>query len=221
MSRRIQWMLFLMLSSVSSALTDGIRPNRSHWNGLLYAYAEARNYNGALKAYRRMTSGTGIKPDSYTLVAILSAASRAKIGPAAATWGLAIANRYSIPISVHLASAVLACCRHSSPDPSIKPKAGSSAAMAIVAEVLAALRAANVHPNVFVLNAAMAAYADVEDWNGVADVFNEIERNPDVEPDEHTWRIVLRAFEKAGWWDRLENIEALQQTWYLLHGKSD
>lgn len=168
-----------------------------------------------------MTSITGILPDSYTLVAVLSAASRARSGPVAASWALSVAKKYNIPMSVHLASAVISCCRYNIPNDVENRDKTKSGSLAIVAEVRAAMQAAKVTPNVHVLNAAMAAHADAEDWEGVATIFDELEKNSEVDPDKYTWKIVIQAFEKAGWWGKVDNVEALKQTWYLLHGKQE
>jgi pentatricopeptide repeat protein len=223
-----------------------MKPGRTHWNALLHAYAESRKYDGAIKAYRRMTDGAGITPDSYTLVAVLTAAARAKAGPAAASWALATAQSYAVPMSLPLASALLNCCRQSpvpelestgvndgtnsstssgttsrttAKTPTTTRQTTFSTSMVLVAEIRAAMRAARIEPNIAVFNTLLASHAHAGDWEGVKATLKDLEESEDVEPNENTWGIALAAFQKAGWWQDVEGVEALRDTWRTLHGE--
>lgn len=48
----------------------GVEPNRTHWNALIYAHAEARDWKAARASYQRMRAA-GVAPDGYTVVALL------------------------------------------------------------------------------------------------------------------------------------------------------
>jgi hypothetical protein len=47
-----------------------------------------------------------------------------------------------------------------------------------------------------------------------------LEETPGVDPNEATWQIALSAFEVAGWFDRAQAVEALRDTWRVLHGRN-
>ena len=98
--------------SSSSAKSRQPRPNRTHWNALLSAYAEGRQYSRCMLAYTQMTEVHGHRPDAYTLVAILRAAFHAKRGPAAAEWAQSQAALYNVPLTVQLGTAMICTCRH-------------------------------------------------------------------------------------------------------------
>ena len=50
----------------------GHQPNRTHWNALIYAHAEARDWAAARTTFGRMLAA-GVAPDPYTMVALLRA----------------------------------------------------------------------------------------------------------------------------------------------------
>lgn len=59
---------------------------------------------------------------------------------------------------------------------------------------------------------------DADDIHGVRDLFQAFEEDPTVEPDEATWRILIRAYEQSEEWsDELEKTRILRSTWKTLH----
>lgn len=192
----------------------GIVPNRLHWNALLDAYATSKQYDRCLEAYSRMTDASGVKPDSYTMVALLKAGKGSHIGRPAVKFVLEELNKYRIGINVELCSSAISCCRsqwHASKE---EAKLSAELANRIWGEMLAA----KVQPNKIAYNTLLAARADADDIHGVKDLFQAFEEDSHVEPDEATWRILIRAFEQSEEWSQdLENILILRKTWETLH----
>lgn len=188
------------------------RPNRSHWNALMYAYATGRQYQGCLMAYERMVSKVGIRPDSYTMVALLKAAKRSQAGRNAVFFSLNEIKKYKIPFTVELAASAIACCRTM---PYIsEQEAEKSRDMAN--QVWDLLLESGIKPNRVVYNTLLAARADAGDVEGVRQLFEDLENDDAVYPDEATWRILLRTYKEQGNWRELENITALRDTWNTL-----
>jgi len=176
------------------------RPNRSHWNALLYAYATARQYNGCLMAYERMVSKVGIRPDSYSMVALLKAAKRSQAGRNAVFFSLNEIKKYNIPFTVELAASAIACCRTM---PYIsQQEAEKSRDMAN--QVWDSLLQSDIKPNRVVYNTLLAARADAGDVEGVRQLFEVLENDNNVYPDEATFRILLRTYKSQGNWRELE-----------------
>lgn len=94
-----------------------MRPNRSHWNALLLAYAEAGDGVGCAAAYRAMVS-SAIQPDAYTLTALLRAAYVLGAGLPAVQAVQAEASKHAVGTSLRLGTAMLACLRHVRPSTS-------------------------------------------------------------------------------------------------------
>lgn len=188
------------------------RPNRSHWNALLYAYATARQYDGCLRAYERMASRVGIRPDSYTMVALLKAAKRSQAGRTAVSFSLKEIKKHNITFTVELAASAIACCRimpYISQEEATKSKD-------LANEIWSLLLDSGMKPNRVVYNTLLAARADAGDIDGVRELFSHLENNDDIFPDESTWRILLRAYKSHGDWREFENVTALRETWNTL-----
>lgn len=192
----------------------GIVPNRLHWNALLDAYATSKQYDGCLEAYGRMIHASRVKPDSYTMVALLKAGKGSQVGRPAVNFVLEELNKYQIKMNVELCSSAISCCRsqwHASKE---EAKLSAELANAIWGKMLAA----KVQPNKIAYNTLLAARADADDIYGVKDLFQAFEEDPTVEPDEATWRILIRAYEQSEEWsDELEKIRILRKTWETLH----
>ncbi|WPT11553.1 Pentatricopeptide repeat-containing protein [Picochlorum sp. SENEW3] len=189
------------------------RPNRSHWNALLYAYATARQYNGCLMAYKRMTQEVGIRPDSYTMVALLKAGRRSQAGRTAVSFVLHQVQEHDVAITVELASSAIACCRtvpYVSKDEAVKSRDLADSVWDLMIDT-------GVEPNRIAYNTLMAARSDAGDLNGVKELFDSLEKNPHVYPDEATWNILLKTYEREGDWKALESTAVLRDTWRTLH----
>lgn len=91
-----------------------MRPNRSHWNALLLAYAEAGDGAGCAACYRSMVS-SAIQPDACTLTALLRAAYLLAAGLPAVQAVRAEAGKHRVPMNLRMGTAMLACLRHVSP----------------------------------------------------------------------------------------------------------
>lgn len=192
----------------------GLLPNRIHWNALICAYAEARRYEGCLQAYDRMAQGAGIVPDGYTMVALLHGAAGARGGVSAASLVLGLMQQHDIPLSVEIGTALIACCRNAPPGPERRRS------VEFAQNVLTMLCSAGIRPNIRTFNSLMAVQADAQDYVSVKKTLGLIENMPEVEPNEATFGIALAAFEAAGYFDKVEEVEALRETWRTLHGKS-
>lgn len=189
------------------------RPNRSHWNALLYAYATARQYNGCLMAYKRMTQEVGIRPDSYTMVALLKAGRRSQAGRTAVSFVLHQVQEHDVAITVELASSAIACCRtvpYVSKEEAVKSKDLADSVWDLMID-------SGIEPNRIAYNTLMAARADAGDLKGVKELFDSLEKNPHVYPDEATWNILLKTYEREGDWKSLESTTVLRDTWRTLH----
>ncbi|GAB4816014.1 hypothetical protein N2152v2_003060 [Parachlorella kessleri] len=61
-------------AQAEQVLTDmeraGVRPNSTHYNALISAHAESRDWPACKEVYRRLLAG-GCRPDTYTMVALL------------------------------------------------------------------------------------------------------------------------------------------------------
>lgn len=204
--------------SAAEALLDemydlGLRPNRRHWNGLLNAYAEAGRYEDCLRAFERMTlKPVGLRPDSYTIVALCHAASSARAGHTAARWIHSLMVQHEVPINDFVAAALVGCCRHSAPG------RDAHEAVKFSHSVLRMLQVAGISPSIVTMNAIMVVQYDAEDYRGLEQTLHLVESNPEIIPTDATWDIAVRAFEKAGWFDRAEGVERLRETWKVLHG---
>ena len=189
------------------------KPNRSHWNALLYAYATARQYPGCLMAYQRMTSKVGIRPDSYTMVALLKAGRRSQAGRTAVTFVLSQMEEYSVPFTVELVSSAIACCR-TIPFVS-RQEAENSRDLAN--HVWSLMVKSEIRPNRVTYNTLFAARADAGDSEGVKELFAQMEGDDGVYPDDSTYHHMARVYEAQGNWKELENVTALRDTWKTLH----
>jgi pentatricopeptide repeat protein len=190
----------------------GLRPNRRHWNSLLYAHAEAGRYEDSLRAFDRMTGKlAGMRPDSYTIVALCHAASNARAGHAASRWIHSVMVQHDVPINDFVACALIKCCRH--------PVPGRDAheALRFVQSVLRMLQISGISPSIETMNAIMVVQDDAEDYRGLEQTLQLIEANPETIPKDATWDIAMKAFEKAGWFDKAEGVERLRETWKTLH----
>lgn len=192
----------------------GIRPGRRHWNALLSSYAQARLYDGCLKAYGRMTQGAGLQPDSYTAVALLHAAAGARAGHAASRWVLSMMEEREVSLTVEVGTALIACCRH------CIPGRDAAEALQFAKKVMDMLRTRGEAPNIRTYNSLMAVQADAQNPRDVEETLAVLEATPGVDPNEATWQIALSAFQRAGWFDRAQAVEALRDTWRVLHGRS-
>lgn len=192
-----------------------MKPNRSHWNALLAAYAEARQYDACLGVYRRMTETAGLPPNGQSFVALLHAAKGARAGHAAAAWVLHLMREKGIPVGVEVGTALIACCRHAAPG------ADAKRAISLAQEVMQEMRAAQVELNIKTFNSMMLVYADVQCPAGIKSVLADLEATENVAPNEATWGIAIAAFQAAGWWDQVESAEALRDTLRTLHGMAD
>lgn len=122
---------------MSMAGNEGCAPNRSHWNALMSCYA--RDLKRCLETYHLMVDRCRSPPDSYTLVAVLSAASHdAKQGLSIVNWALSEIQRHSIVVSVHLGTAMISVCRHAPPE-------DCREALALAHAVFAAMKTRAVH----------------------------------------------------------------------------
>ena len=198
---------------LDSMIDNGCRPSRIHWNALLSAYAQAKRYEGCVQAYTRMTEGAGLRPDGYSMVALLHGGAGARAGLTAASWVMGLMQRYEIPLSIEIGTAMIVCCRHA---PAGVERRRS---MEFANGMLSMLRSAGIAPNIRTYNSLMMVQADAEDYGGVRETLGDLERATEVEPNEATWSIALAAFQAAGWFDRAEQIEELRETWRTLHGR--
>ena len=198
---------------LDSMIDHRLRPNRYHWNALLFAYAEAKRYEGCLQVYNRMVKRSGIIPDGYSMVALLHGAAGARGGVTAASFVLGLMQEHDIPLNVEIGTALIACCRHAPPGPERRRS------VEFAQNLLSMLCAAGVGPNIRTLNSLMAVQADAQNYASVKETLSVIESMPNVEPNEATWGIALGAFESAGYFDKVEEVEALRETWRTLHGK--
>jgi pentatricopeptide repeat protein len=199
---------------LDSMLDAGIRPGRVHWNALLSSYAQARRYEGCLSAYERMTTVASIRPDQYSMVALLHGAAGARGGVTAASRVLGYMQQHDIPMNIEVGTALIACCRHS-------PVAGQERRRSVEFShgVLSILQSAGVKPNIKTYNSLMAVQFDAQDYVGVKETMDALERTEEIEPNEATWNIALNAFQAAGFFDKVMEVENLRETWRTLHGK--
>jgi pentatricopeptide repeat protein len=189
------------------------KPNRSHWNALLYAYATARQYNGCLMAYQRMVNQVGIRPDGYTMVALLKAGKRSQAGRTAVSFVLSEVEKHKVEMSVELASSAIACCR-------ITPYVSQEEAdksRHLANDVWSLMQAANVKPNRIAYNTLLAARADAGDTTGVQELYDALEEDDTVIPDRSTFSTMMRAFENNDF-PAYERYADLASTWTTLHG---
>lgn len=189
-------------------------PNRSHWNALLMAYATARQYTGCLSAYQRMTNQVGIPPDGYTIVALLKAGKFSQVGTSAVKLVISEIERYNIQLNIEICISAISCCR-TIPFISVE-EAKNSAELANM--IWKSMIDAGIKPNRIAYNTLMATRADALDIDGVEELYRELEGDISLEPDEATWRVLIRSYEQAGRWRDVENISALRETWRTLHG---
>ena len=189
---------------------SGAQPNRTHWNALLYAYATARQYNGCMMAYQRMVNKVGIRPDGYTMVALLKAGKRSQTGRTAVSFVLTEVKKYKIPMTVELASSAIACCR-------IMPYISQEEAdksRELANHVWGIMQESGIEPNRIAYNTLLAARADAGDTKGVQELYDLMEKDDTVMPDDATWRIMMRAFEKD--YPAYERYADLANTWTTL-----
>lgn len=194
----------------TSVGAGGVKPNRSHWNALLYAYATARQYNGSLMAYQRMVNKVGIRPDTYSMVALLKAGKRSRTGRTAVSFVLSEVEKYKIPMTVELASSAIACCRIT---PYISQEEADTSRQ-LANHVWSIMEESGIKPNRIVYNTLLAARADAGDVKGVQELFDVLAADDTVMPDDATWRIMLRAFEKD--YPMYEQYADLASTWTTL-----
>lgn len=186
------------------------KPNRSHWNSLLNAYSTARQYQGCLMAYNRMVNKVGIRPDGYTMVALLKAGKRSQTGRTAVSFVLSEVEKYNIPMTVELASSAIACCRIS---PYVSQEEADKSRQ-LANHVWDIMTESGVKPNRIAFNTLLAARADARDTVGVQELYNALEADDAVMPDAATWRIMMRAFEKD--YPTYERYADLANTWTTL-----
>jgi pentatricopeptide repeat protein len=200
------------------ARAGGIRPNRTHWNALLRAYAEAQRYDGCLAAYRRMSRR--IPPDAYTLVALLRAAFHARIGVAAATWALELMETHAVGLTVELGTALVCCCRHFD---AARDGEGAADAAGVAASVVGAMAAAGgrAAPNVRTYNSLMLVQAAAGEWGGVLETYEVVEAAAGLEANAVTWAVAVQACRATGQETRGAGLEELRATWGVLHGDDD
>ena len=199
---------------IDSMIDEGLRPGRVHWNALLSSYAQAKRYEGCISAYERMTDGAGIRPDQYTMVALLHGAAGARGGVTAASRVFGLTQQHGIAMNVEIGTALIACCRHSPPGPHERRRS-----VEFSHGVLSILQSAGIAPNIKTYNSLMAVQCDAEDYVGVRETLDSLELAEDVEPNEATFAIALNAFQAAGFFDKCMEIENLRETWRTLHGK--
>lgn len=188
----------------------GVKPNRSHWNALLYAYATARQYNGSLMAYQRMVNTVGIRPDTYSMVSLLKAGRRSRAGRTAVSFVLSEVEKFKIPMTVELASSAIACCRLT---PYISQEEADKSRQ-LANHVWNIMEDSGIKPNRIVYNTLLAARADAGDTKGVQELYDRLAADDTVMPDDATWRIMLRAFEKD--YPMYEQYADLASTWTTL-----
>jgi pentatricopeptide repeat protein len=198
---------------LDSMIDEGLRPGRVHWNALLSSYAQARRYEGCLSAYERMTTVAGIIPDQYTMVALLHGAAGARGGVTAASRVLSLMQVHDISMNIEIGTALIACCRHSPPGQERRRSVEFSHG------VLSILHSAGVAPNIRTYNSLMAVQYDAQDYVGVKETLDALELSDNVEPNEATWNIALGAFQAAGFYDLVMEVENLRETWRTLHGR--
>jgi pentatricopeptide repeat protein len=198
---------------LDSMIDNGLRPARVHWNALLSSYAQARRYEGCLSAYTRMTDVAGIRPDQYTMVALLHGAAGARGGVTAASRVLGLMQQHDIAMNIEIGTALIACCRHSPPGQERRRSVEFSHG------VLSILQSAGVKPNIKTYNSLMAVQFDAQDYVGVRETLDALESSEEVEPNDATWNIALGAFQAAGFFDKVMEVENLRETWRTLHGK--
>ena len=192
---------------------DHNKPNRTHWNALLDSYAIARQYNGCLMAYKRMTEKIGIKPDSYTMVALLKAGKSSQVGRSAVHFVLGEIQSYNIQLTIELCSSAISCCR-TIPFISLEEARASEE---LATRIWRLMLDASITPNQMTYNTMMAVHADAANIEGVERLFALMESDLLVDPDEATWKILLRAFGSANMWEDVERISALRETWRTLN----
>lgn len=192
---------------------SNMKPNRTHWNALMFAYAEARRYDGCLNVYRRMKVA-GLEPTTYTIVALLHAAKGSGAGHAAAKSLYSEMKRCGVKLTTEIGTALISCCQNA------LEGADAEAALSFAAEIYDAMIEKGVVMNIKTYNSMMAVYSNAMMYSKVKEMFEMVERMEEVEPDEATWSIVLKAFESAGWWRDVEAMEMLKDTWMVLnHGE--
>jgi len=199
---------------LDSMIDQGLRPGRVHWNALLSSYAQAKRYEGCISAYERMTHGAGIRPDQYTMVALLHGAAGARGGVTAASRVLGLMQQHDIPMNIEIGTALIACSRHAPPVPQERRRC-----VEFSHGVLSILHSAKIEPNIKTYNSLMAVQFDAEDYVGVRETMDSLELSEHVEPNEATWNIALGAFQAAGFYDSVMEVENLRETWRTLHGK--
>ncbi len=116
-------------------------------------------------------------------------------------------------MAVELASSAIACCRtvpYVSKEEAVRSKELANSVWELMIDT-------GVEPNRIAYNTLMAARSDAGDLNGVKELFSLLEKNPNVYPDEATWNILLKTYEREGDWKALESTTVLRDTWRTLH----